>query len=43
MKTEKKAKVFLVDDDSIFLKVLETQFQEKKNMRLKHFPMVKIV
>ena len=37
MKTEKKAKVFLVDDDSIFLKVLETQFQEKTKHEVKTF------
>ncbi len=37
MKTVKKAKVFLVDDDSIFLKVLETQFSEQTKFDIKTF------
>jgi len=37
MKNEKKTKVFLVDDDAIFLKVLETQFKERTNYDVKVF------
>jgi two-component system OmpR family response regulator len=37
MKTEKGTTVFLVDDDSIFLKVLETQFKERTKYNVKTF------
>ncbi len=37
MKTEKKISVFLVDDDAIFLKVLETQFKERSSYEVRSF------
>jgi two-component system OmpR family response regulator len=37
MKNNKKTLVFLVDDDSIFLKVLETQFKEQTPYEIKTF------
>jgi two-component system OmpR family response regulator len=37
MKKEKKISVFLVDDDAIFLKVMETQFKERSSYEVKTF------
>jgi len=37
MKTNKKISVFLVDDDAIFLKVLETQFKERSSYEVRTF------
>jgi len=37
MKNNKTTLVFLVDDDAIFLKVLEIQFKEKTNFNVKTF------
>lgn len=38
MKTENKIKLFLVDDDAVFLKSLEIQFLEHADFEIKTFP-----
>ncbi|WP_309612803.1 response regulator [Flavobacterium sp.] len=38
MKTENKIKLFLVDDDAVFLKSLEIQFMEHADFEVETFP-----
>ena len=38
METSKKIKLFLVDDDALFLKSLEIQFLDKANFDIETFP-----
>lgn len=38
MKTEKNVKVFLVDDDALYLKVLELEFKESADFIIETYP-----
>jgi two-component system, OmpR family, response regulator len=38
MNTENKVKIFLVDDDSMYLKLLEIEFQQYKNFTIETYP-----